>query len=607
MRYERQRMVISPQSILIIIVAVALVLILSNRMRSDLVAMLVLLSLAITGLVTPYEALEGFSNPAIITLIGLFLISEGLETTGVAQRLADWIKQLGGGSEIKLVFLFMSTSALLSIVMNNIAACAVLLPVVIQVSQESQVRASKLLIPLAFGTLVGGMATYFTTANIVTNGVLIVNGLSGLSMLDFLPTGGIIAIAAIIFMTLIGRKLLPNRESVGQSASATTLSQALASTYQLNERMWEVRVEPTSSLINLTLQESEIGGNLGLTVLAIWRNHQAILTPTASEKLMINDYLLVMGRQDRVEQLHQRGLVPARNSEARWTNQMIVDLSEVIIPPRSSTIGHTLQDLRFRDKYGLTTVALWREGRSYRTDVGKFKLDVGDALLMVGPPTKIDKLARDSDFLVIKSAQLARPKHPEKIWIAIIIATLALLASVFDIVPGAIAMLAGGIAMVVSGCLEMDEAYRAVEWQVLFLIAGFLPLSTAMMHTGIADQIGDLVIHLFSPLGALGFVGGIFLFTMLVTQVIGGQVTALLAAPIVIAAAIDLGLNPQAVGVAAAIGCSAAFLTPMAHSVNILIMGPGGYKPNDFLKIGFPILVIVFVTLIVGMALFWHL
>jgi len=142
---------------------------------------------------------------------------------------------------------------------------------------------------------------------------------------------------------------------------------------------------------------------------------------------------------------------------------------------------------------------------------------------------------------------------------------------------------------------------------VLFLIAGFLPLSTAMMHTGIADQIGDIVIHLFSPLGALGFVGGAFLFSMLVTQVIGGQVTALLAAPIVIAAALDLGLNPQAVSVAAAIGCSAAFLTPMAHSVNILMMGPGGYKPNDFLKIGFPMLVIVFVMLIVGMTLFWHL
>lgn len=600
-------MVIPPSLILTVIVIVALVLMLSNRVRSDLVGMLVLLSLAITGLVTPTEALEGFSNPAIITLIGLFLISQGLEETGVAQRLAEWIKRVGSGSEIKLVFLFMSTGALLSLVMNNIAAGAVMLPVAIQVAQESQVRASKLLIPLAFGTLVGGMATYFTTANIVISGVLISNDLSGLSMLDFLPTGGIIAAATILFMTLVGRKLLPSRESVGQSASATTLSQTLANTYQLNERMWELRVQPTSELINITLQDSEIGDQLGLTVLAIWRNHQAILTPAASEKLLVNDYLLIMGRQDRVEQLYQRGLAPARNSEARWTNQMIVDLSEVIIPPRSTTIGKTLQELRFRDKYGLTSVALWREGRSYRTDVGKFKLEVGDALLMVGPPTKIDKLARDPDFFVMKSAQMARPRHPEKIWIALLITLLALLASIFDILPGAIAMLAGGIAMVLSGCLEMDEAYRSIEWRVLFLIAGFLPLSTAMMHTGVADTMGDLVIQIFSPLGALGFAGGIFLFSMLITQLIGGQVAALLVGPIAIAAAVDLGISPQAIGVAAAIGCSAAFLTPISHPINVLMMGPGGYKPNDFPRIGIPMLIIVFVLLIVGMALFWHI
>ncbi|KXK20332.1 MAG: TrkA-C domain-containing protein [Chloroflexi bacterium OLB15] len=600
-------MVIPPQLILIILIIAALVLMLTNRIRSDLIGMLVLLSLAITGLVTPDEALAGFSNPAIITLIGLFLISQGLEETGVAQRLAEWIKRIGTGSEMKLVFLFMSAGALLSLVMNNIAAGAVLLPVAIQVTQESQVRASKLLIPLAFGTLLGGMATYFTTSHIVISGILISNDLRGLTMLDFLPTGGIIAIAAIFFMALVGRKLLPDRESVGQSASATTLSQALARTYQLNERMWELRVQPTSALINSTLQESEIGDRLGLTVLAIWRNHQAILTPTAAEKLHVNDFLLVMGRQDRVEQLYDRGLVPARNSEARWTNQMIVDLSEVIIPPRSSTIGKTLQDLRFRDKYGLTSVALWREGRSYRTDVGKFKLEVGDALLMVGPPAKIDKLARDPDFFVLKSAHLARPRHPEKIGIAIIITLLALLASIFDILPGAIAMLAGGIAMVLSGCLEMDDAYRSIEWRVLFLIAGFLPLSAAMIHTGIADTLGTFVIHLFSPLGALGFAGGIFLFAMLITQLIGAQIAALLVGPIAIAAAVELGISPQAIGIAAAIGCSSAFLTPIAHPVNVLMMGPGGYKPNDFLRIGIPILIIVFILLIVGMALFWHI
>ena len=182
---------------------------------------------------------------------------------------------------------------------------------------------------------------------------------------------------------------------------------------------------------------------------------------------------------------------------------------------------------------------------------------------------------------MLKSGHLARPRHPEKIGIAIIITLLARLASIFDILPGAIAMLAGGIAMVLSGCLEMDDAYRSIEWRVLFLIAGFLPLSAAMIHTGIADTLGTFVIHLFSPLGSLGFAGGIFLFAMLITQLIGAQIAALLVGPIAIAAAVELGISPQAIGIAAAIGCSSAFLTPIAHPVNVLMMGPGGYKPNE--------------------------
>ncbi|MEO8395876.1 MAG: SLC13 family permease, partial [Chloroflexota bacterium] len=232
----------SPQIILIIITIATLVLILFSRLRTDVIAILVLLSLALTGVVTPDQAISGFSRSAVITIISLFIITRGLEDTGVVQWVADRLRELGAGSEARLVIMFMAAGALLSTIMSTIAAGAVLLPAAVQVGRDSNVRPSKLLIPLAFGTLVGGMATYFTSANIIVSGILTDQKQTGLNMLDFLPTGGLIVIAALIYMALIGRRLLPEHDSVGQKASSRALSRSLYETYQLEERLWEFKV-----------------------------------------------------------------------------------------------------------------------------------------------------------------------------------------------------------------------------------------------------------------------------------------------------------------------------------------------------------------------------
>jgi di/tricarboxylate transporter len=598
---------LSSQEILLIgIMVVALGLIVSNRTRPDVVAILTLLALSIGNLITPEEALSGFSRNAVITIIGLFIITQGLENVGIVQWVANRLRTMGQGSEVRLVLLFMTAGALLSLVMNNIAAGAVLLPAAIQVGRDSNVKLSKLLIPLSFGTLVGGMATYFTTANIIMSGILQEQGLDGLSMIDFIPTGGIITVLALIYMVYIGRRLLPSRESVGQNVSPRALSRSLYEAYHLEERLWEVRVPPGSRLVNTPISHSHIGEELGITVIALWRGNSAILAPSPTETIEANDYLLLLGQRERVDKLVDWGVLVGRENGHRVSrHDYSVDLTEVVIPPRSNMIGKTLKEMRFRNKYGLTTVALWREGRIYRTDVGVNPLEVGDALLMVGPASKIKNLAQERDFIVMTSSHVHQPPRPEKARIALIITALVVLFSILDIIPLSQVMLAGGLAMVLAGCINMDEAYRAVEWRVVFLIAGMLPLSIALVNTGLAARAGDLLVNELSPAGALGLISGMFVLAMMVTQVIGGQVSSLIVGPIAITAALQLGVSPEAMAVTVAIASSCAFLTPIAHPVNVLMMGPGGYEFTDFVKVGLGMTIVTFIGLLIGLFLFW--
>lgn len=594
--------------ILIVIIGLTLFAIVFNLLRPDLVAILVLAILPLTGLITFQEAFSGFSRSVVITIIGLFIITQALEDAGVVQWIAGRLKQIGGGSETRLILLFMSAGAVLSLVMNNIAAGAVLLPAAVQVGRESNVPPSKLLIPLSFGTLVGGMATYFTTANIILSSILRDQQQSALTMLDFLPTGGLIVIAGVLFMAFLGRRMLPRRESVGQSASPLLLARRLTEMYQIHEQLWEVRVLPTSRLVGLRLRESKIGEELGLTVVAIWRGREAILSLEPAEIIQAGDYLVVLGWEDRVRKLAAWGVeLGRRQDHIEDEPTYFVDLAEVIIPPRSNVLGKSLAELNFRDKYHLTGVALWREGLSFRNDVGSMPLEPGDALLMVGTPDHIQALTKDHNFLVLQSTHTARPPLPQKAGWALIITGLVLLASIIEIVPAAEAMMLGVAAMALTGCINLDDAYRGIGWRVIFLIAGMLPLSLAMTNTGLAEHVGQALVGAAAPFGALALVAALFLLTVLVTQVIGGQVTALILGPIAVTAALQSHIDPQAVAVAVAIGCSAAFLTPIAHPVNVLMMGPGSYTPRDFLKVGSGMLLVAFVALLVGMKLIWRI
>ncbi len=590
--------------VLLLITGAALLLIVSNRLRPDLVALMVLLALGISGVITTEQALAGFSRGAVMTIVGLFVITATLEHTGVVQWLADRLARLSGTSEIRIIAVFMGAGAALSLMMNNIAAGAVLLPAAVNVARRAKVRASKVLIPLAFGTLFGGMATLFTTANIIISGNLQTQGLRGLSMVDFLPTGGVITLAGMATMLLVGVHLLPNRDSVGRSVISRP---DLARTYQLAERLWEVRVHNHSPLVNHRLIDSVIGSQLGATVVGIWHGREAKIPAAANDVIEANDILLVLGREERVRQLETQGTTIGRDGDSTNSKHLAVYLSEVVIGPRSPAIGQTLKELHFRSKFGLTVVALWREGRSYRPDVGNFTLQAGDAVLVVGPPQRITQLADEPGFIVLDQPRQTEVQTSEKAGLAVAITALVLALSATNLVPTAEAMLAGAVALVLFGCINAEEAYRAIEWRVVVLIAGMLPIGTALVETGMAARISAGLTSALATTGPLGLVAGLFLLTVSLTQFVGGQVAALIIGPIAVSSALQLGVNPQAVGVAVSIACSTAFLTPIAHPVNVLMMGPGGYVFSDFLKVGILMTVVTFVMLMLALPLFWTL
>ncbi len=594
-------MLTAPELTVIAIIAILLGLIAFTRLRIDLIALLVLLMVALTGLVSPGAALSGFSSSVVITIIGLLVITRGLEQAGVMQWAARQLQAYGRGSEAKLIALVMCAGAAVSLLMNNVAAGAVLLPAVLQVSRDSGLPASKLMIPLAFGVTVGGMATYFTTANILMSELLIAQGIAGLGMLDFMPVGGMIVAAGLLYMLTVGRRLLPERESMTQSFHQADLRDA----YELAERMWLARVLPGSRLAHQTVQESDINAALGLTVAAVWRGRETIAIPKSTQVIYPEDKLLIVGREERLQQFLSWGVELVEGGAQAVSGDLPIEPIEIMIAPRSNAIGKTLSQLKLNRDAGLLAMALWRDGRSYHTDVRKMPLQMGDAILVVGQSSDIQELSNNNNFIVPAGEYSAQAIESGKAPYAVSVTAVVLTLSFLNVVPLAIAMLAGAAAMALTRCLRMEQFYAAVDWRTIFLVAGMLPLSLAITETGLADRVGAYLETSLTSVGPLLLFAVIALLTMAVVQVIGGQVTPLLVGPIAIKAALQMGVDPRAMALLVAMACSLAFLTPISHPVNILMMGPGGYRFSDFLRVGLGMTVITLLTMLLGMALIW--
>jgi di/tricarboxylate transporter len=610
-----------PQLYLIVIVAVPLVLVSLDYLRIDVAALLIAVSLGIAQYLgmavlgaahAPGDAIKaiiGFGEPAVLTLLSLFIITSGLEKSGITRWIARYLLKIGGQSERRLIGLFAGTTALLSLFMNNLAAGALVLPIAIEVTRRTRVKPSKLLIPVAYGSLLGGASMYFAaTANIIVSNLLETAHppQPPLGVLSFTPTGGLIAIAGIGFLTLFGRRWLPDREPSAEQMMARMTGSDLEDYYRLDERMWEARVLPDSPLTDKCLSESNIGRRFGLTVAGVLRGQQSTFAPPPNQTIQTDDILLVIGSKERVSELAETGLKIGRENSNGTMSERGVSLVEAMVSPRSQALGHTLRELEFRAEYHFTVLALYRGEQSHRTDVGNISLMMGDSLLLIGSRSNLPRLQNSPDFIVLEPDLSDQPVNRVQATVTLGIFAAAIIASILGL-PVYLAMLAGAMVLMLTRVLDMEEAYRAIEWQAIMLIAGMYSVSVAMTNTGLAQMIGERMLSLVAPLGPVGLAGGAYILTTLLTQVMGGQISALVTGPISISAAISLGTNPQAIAVATAIGCSASFFTPIAHPVNLLMMAPANYRFGDFFRIGWRLTIVCFIALIVGVMLFWKL
>jgi len=778
-------------AIVLIILGISLILFISEVIRMDLVALLVLGALALTGLVTAEQAFDGFSNGAVITVWAMFILSEGLTRTGIADIIGRQVMKLGGRREISMILVIMITGAVLSAFMNNIGVAALMLPVVVDVARRTRIPASRLLMPLAYSTLLGGLMTMIgTPPNLLISESLTRFGFEPFKLFDFTPIGGAVMAVGVIFVAFFGRFLLPKQIAEhGKHVS----QRSLRAQYKLHERTFMMRVPTNSILVGKTLAESRIGTSTGLIILALVRQGRSEPLPSRQTVLRGGDGILVQGRVDQFRELRRwsdlviereapvlKSMVAAkiayaevtisdtsplvselvrhaafrsrfnvsvvglrRRNQYRLTNLAYVPLrkgervlvqgevdavaqlekfsdftdvelltgerldeqyrtdermfvvrlpkesdlagaslkksrlpdvfdfrivaifrdsaltvmprgDEILIggdllliegqpgdldvlrglqdfeietsvpanlgafeserltlmdatlDPRSTLAGLTVGELNFRERYGIELAGIWREGEMVGTEIADERLQIGDALLLLGPRERLQLLSTDSDFLILTPLG-QKPPDTRRAPLAALIMLAVVVSVMMGKAPISVAAVVGGSIMVLTGCLNMEQAYRAIDWRAIFLIAGMLPLGTAMADSGAATYLASQVMTLLGDAGPWPVIMGLYVLTAMATMIIPTAALVVLMAPIVLSAMGDMGLRPETAMMAVAMAASASFTSPISHPANILVMGPGGYRFIDYLKVGVPLTIVVFITVMVLLPILWPL
>ncbi len=608
-----------PQIYVVLVLVIPLIFVFTNRLREDVAGLLMAVLLGLAqflgmGVLGPAghpdeasKALVGLGTPEVITLIALFILTKSLDKYGITRWIASKLLKVGGNSERRLIALFALTAAFLSLFMNTLAAGALLLPSALDAARRTGIKPSKLLLPIAFGSQLGGAATYLTTANIIVSSLLPLANppQQPLNVLDFVPIGGFTGLVGLLFIAIFGKYLIPNKEPPPVEISYS--GEELTNTYQLQERLWEAKVTPKSPLVNTSLMNTRIGEALGMTVLGIRRGPRVIPMFDTTIQIEADDVLLLVGREERARQLEQSNVVVTAHADNAVVTAPNTTLAEVLVPPRSSVEGKTLRELAFRARFGFTALALWRNNRSYRTDIANFQLQPGDSLLLAGPADRIKKLRAQHDFVVVEASREGNGVDTRRVALTLIISLAALVLAIFAHVPIELAIITGVVVLLLMKLIEPDEAYSAVPWRVIFLIAGTLSVSVAMVQTGLAAQLGEAMIHAVEPFGPVGLVIGAILLSSVSTELMGGQVSPLVVGPIAISAAISLDVSPQGIAVVVAVANSVSFITPITHPVNVLMLAPGNLTFSDFARSGWALTVVCFFALIFAALVFWHL
>ncbi|HJE28116.1 MAG TPA: SLC13 family permease [Pseudomonas nitrititolerans] len=574
-----------------------------NKPRMDVVALLAMVALPLSGVISINEALAGFSDPSVVLIAALFVIGNGLVRTGIAYRLGDWLMRSAGSSETRLLVLLMLAVAGLGSVMSSTGVVAIFIPVVLSIAARMKVSPRRLMMPLAFAGLISGMLTLVATPpNMVVHSELRRAGLDGFAFFSFAPIGLAILVLGIGYMLLARRWLGGDTVQEVAVEQRDTLD-ILAQRYRLPERERRLRVQPGSVLANQALDELKLRSQYGINVIAIERQYKfrkQLLIATGNTELFVGDVLLVdlaspaIGLLGAYEELGVESLQLSDSYYGDYSREL--GLAEVALPPDSRLPGKTIQELGFRSTYKLNVVGVRRNHQALQGLLVDEKLKPADTLLVAGSWKHIHRLQGLSrDFLVLSLPAEIDDVAPAANQAPFALLGLAVMVGlmVSGLVPNVLAALIGCLVMGLFRCIDMDSAYKAIHWQSLVLIVGMLPFALALEKTGgIALAVSGLI-GLFGDAGPHALLACLFLLTAVIGLFISNTATAVLMAPVAISTATQLGASPYPFAMIVALAASAAFMTPISSPVNTLVLGPGQYRFADFVRVGVPFTLLV--------------
>ena len=594
-------------AVVLLLLAAAIAMFAINKPRMDAVALIMLTVLPFTGSVTMSEALAGFSDSNIVLIAALFVIGDGLVRTGVARRLGDWLIAKAGSSEIRLLVLLMLVVCGLGAMMSSTAVTAIFIPVALRVAQRTGTAPSRLMMPLSFAALISGMTTLVATApNLVINSELVrhTHGEHSFHFFSFTPFGAPILVLGILYMMFARRWLAAKSDRDPDSPRQASLLDWIEE-YQLAGREHRVRVTSGSPLVGMTVEELRLRDTFGASLVAIERD-RSLIQPTAKTELRAGDILLVdlfapEADADALRQKYALESLPLGGPYFTDRSQEI-GMVEVIVPASSELVGKSVVEARFRDRYGLSVIGLRRGVVAHERGLQNEELKLGDTLLLIGPWKAIRNVQYDGRDLVLVNlpAEVAEVLPvPGKMLHALVCLIVVVVLMVSGLVPNVQAALIGCLLMGATGCVDLGSAYRSIDWKTIVLIVGMLPFSLALQRTGGVDLMADGLMALIGGAGTYVTLGSLFAITALLGLFISNTATAVLMAPVALAVADELGASPYPFAMIVALAASTAFMTPVSSPVNTLVVGPGGYRFGDFVRVGVPFSLIVLVVSVI--------
>jgi di/tricarboxylate transporter len=579
----------------------SLVLFASDKLSVDVVGLIVLLALAIPRVLTPKEALSGFGDDTILVLISLFVLTGGIVRTGVVERAGLWLASKAGSSPVRLPRMILIATAAVSSFLSNTVTTAVFLPIMIGVARRSATALSRVLMPLAFASILAGSVTLIgTSTNLVVSSQLPRYGLAPIGFFELTPVGGGITILGLLYLFFVAPKIVPDR---GQ--------REMTDRYDLRRYLSEALIRPGSRFAGKTLDESKLGSAMNLNVVGIVRDEKRNLAPGPQATLRENDILIIEGKAEDILSLKDAGGIEIRAdvkpalSDGDLQSEQI-RMMEAMVLPRSEFAHRTLKEAGFREKTGLTVLAVHSAGGPDRIEkLSMTLLKPSDVLLVQGSLEALARVRGGNDLFLLEDVSAHHPRRRRAGWAAAIFVG-AILIGVTGVLPLVIAFLAGGLALVLTRCLTPEEAYESVDWRLMVMIGCMIAFGVAMEKSGTASYLSELIVRHVSPLGGTALLAAFFLFTVILTQPMSNQAAALVLLPVAIAVAHELDLNPRSLVMAVTFAASCSFLTPLEPSC-VLVYGPGRYKFLDFARVGLPLTVIVFVFSMLLIPVFWPL